>query len=251
MKTWILVFLIIVLLIVTGCVSQPVVPEKPIGKGFLDLCISDPTNAGYWQRAGVDLWDTPLENENERSRSVVEWFPSCSNTTVTIWEKNGYGADEWYRVTLRTNDGRSNTGWLPASHILLTSNETGTEWSENYSALVGTWDQTQRGNGARIWYEFNTDGTFTFNYDMMGNRDNMQDKGSWTYLGNNTWNLVSNVSADHGHTYISLDQEGKSFKSGFIYSSRVNLTRRVDSPDSGTAYSFDPAGTRELVYHQV
>jgi len=251
MKALLLAFQIIALIIATGCVSQPVVPEKPIGIGYLDLCTSDPAQAGYWQHAGVDLWDSPSGNENERSRSIVEWYPACSNTTVTIWEYTGHGTDEWCRVTLRTTDGRSNKGWLPARHILLASNKTGTEWSESYSSIIGSWDQTDRGNGARIWYEFNADGSFTFNYDMMGNKDNMQDTGSWTYLGNNTWDLISSVSADHGHTYLSLDQGGKSFTSGLVYSSKVNFTRMVNSSDAAPAYGFDPAVTRELRYRKV
>ena len=127
----------------------------------------------------------------ENDHKMVAGFSSCDNSSVTIWKYSRNGDEEWSHVTIQTKDGRSYDGWLVASHVIQTSNETGTEWSDNYSSLIGRWDQTQRGNGAKIWYDFKPDGTFTFNYDMMGNRDNIQDRGSWAYLGNKTYMLIS------------------------------------------------------------
>jgi hypothetical protein len=245
------VFLIAALIMVAGCAYHSNIPEKPIGKAYLDLCITDPLRAEYWQKTGEVLRDTPENRDAVDARAIVTGIPACDNVSVTIWEYQGIEGGNWNRVTVQTKDGGSNNGWLLSDHLHHITNETGTEWSENYSSIVGSWDQAGRGNGARIWYDFKPEGTFTFNYDMRGNKDNMRDTGSWTYLGNNTWDLITSVSADHDHTYISLDPEGKSFKSGFVYSSQVNFTRTVDSPDSGTAYSFDPAGTRELVYCRV
>jgi hypothetical protein len=137
---------------------------------------------------------------------------------------------EWSYVTLQTKDGISYNGWLLADHIIQTSKETGTEWSDNYSSIVGRWFQTQRGNGAKIWYDFKTDGTFTFNYDMRGNKGDMQNMGSWVYLGNKTYHLiskVSNVSNTHGNENITINQWGKSFNSGIEYSSDSEVGREI------------------------
>ncbi|HET6581122.1 MAG TPA: hypothetical protein VFG36_04490, partial [Methanoregula sp.] len=82
-----------------------------------------------------------------------------------------------------------------------------------------------RGNGAKIWYDFKTDGTFTFNYDMMGNRDNTQDMGSWAYIGNKTWVLISHVSGGHEPVYITINDDGKSFNAGIQYSSDSAVVR--------------------------
>ena len=140
------------------------------------------------------------------------------------------GNTEWNHVTLQIKDGRSFDGWLVASHILQTSNETGAEWSNNYSSIVGLWDRTGQGNGAKIWYDFKRDGKFTFNYDMRGNKDNMRDMGSWGYLGNKTYDLISNVSHDHEHTYITIDKEGKTFISGIVYSMYPGINHSSESP---------------------
>jgi hypothetical protein len=206
-------------IMVAGCVTPANTPEKPIGKGYVNLCISDPARADYWQKTDDFLWNTPENRVQGNDRKPVAGFPSCDNFSVTIWEYTLNDAVEWSHVTLQTNDGRSSDGWMIADHIIQTSNETGTEWSDNYSSLVGRWDQTQRGNGAKIWYDFKTDGTFTFNYDMMGNREDIQDKGSWAYLGNKTYILISNISGGHERVYITLNNDGKSFNSGIQYSS--------------------------------
>jgi hypothetical protein len=95
--------------------------------------------------------------------------------------------------------------------------------------ILGRWEQTNRGNGAKIWYEFKEDGTYTFNYDMIGNRDNVQDRGSWGYRGNGTYDLVSNTAPDNRQESITLDPQAETFKSGFQHSS-------------------DPAAEHELVY---
>ena len=96
---------------------------------------------------------------------------------------------------------------MPADHVTGTSNETGTEWSNNYSSIAGLWDQTQRGNGAKIWYDFKTDGTYTLNYDMRGNGDKILDQGNWVYAGNRTYDLISNSWVDHRHIYMTIDME--------------------------------------------
>jgi len=219
-------------IMVAGCVTPANTPEKPIGKGYVNLCISDPAQADYWQKTDDVLWNTPENSLQKNDRKVVTDFSSCENTSVTIWKNTWNGDEEWSHITLQTKNGRSYDGWLAADHVLQTSNETGTEWSDNYSSLVGRWDQTQRGNGAKIWYDFKTDGTFTFNYDMMGNRDNMQDLGSWAYLGNKTYVLISHISGGHEPVYITINNDGKSFNYGIQYSS-------------------DSAVGRELVYARV
>ncbi len=223
---------LLLVIMVVGCATPADTPEKPIGKGYVNLCISDTAQADYWQKTDDVLWDTPENSLQKNDRKAVAGFSSCDNSSVVIWEYSLNGGVEWSHVTLQTNDGKSCKGWLVADHVLQTSNETGTEWSANYSSLVGRWDQTQRGNGAKIWYDFKTDGTFTFNYDMMGNRDNMQDMGSWTYLGNKTYVMISQVSGGHEPVNITINNDGKSFNAGIQYSS-------------------DSAVGRELVYARV
>jgi hypothetical protein len=219
-------------IIVAGCLTPAITPDKPIGKGYVNLCISDPARADYWQNTDDVLLHAPENSIRENDRKAVAGFSSCDNSSVVIWEYSLNGGVDWSHVTLQTNDGKSYKGWLVADHVLQTSNETGTEWSVNYSSLVGRWDQTQRGNGAKIWYDFKTDGTFTFNYDMMGNGDNMQDMGSWAYLGNKTYVMISQVSGSHEPVYITINDDGKSFNAGIQYSS-------------------DSAVGRELVYARV
>jgi hypothetical protein len=223
---------LLLVIMVAGCATPANTPEKPIGEGYVNLCISDPAQADYWEKTDDVLWNTPENSLRKNDRKAVAGFSSCDNSSVVIWEHTLNEGVEWSHVTLQTDDGRSYYGWLVADHVLQTSNETGTEWSANYSLLVGRWDQTQRGNGAKIWYDFKADGTFTFNYDMMGNRDNIQDMGSWAYLGNKTWVLVSHVSGGHEPVYITLNNDGKSFNAGIQYSS-------------------DSAVGRELVYARV
>ena len=218
---------LLLVIMVAGCVTPANTPEKPIGKGYVNLCISNPALADYWQKTDDILWNTPENSVQGNARKAVAGFPSCDNFSVTIWQYTLNGAVAWSHVTLQTKDGRSSEGWLIANHVIQTSNETGTEWSDNYSSLVGRWDQTQRGNGAKIWYDFKTDGTFTFNYDMMGNREDMQDKGSWAYLGNKTYILISNVSGGHEPVYITLYNNGKSFNSGIQYSSDSAVGREL------------------------
>lgn len=247
MKALHAVFLLL-LIIAAGCTSPSQTVEKPTGKGSLDLCTSYPAQEEYWQKTGLVLWDSPGGQTEGNDRSASAGFPACINATVIIWEDKVSGADTWSRVTLQTGDGRASAGWLPSAYIMKRSYGEGTEWSEGYSTIVGSWDRAGQGNGARIWYDFYNDGTFTFNYDMRGNRDNMQDRGSWTYRGNNSWELVSGVASDHGHSYISLDPGGKSFISGRVYSSYVNNTRGDIDPGSETAYGFDTAVENDIVY---
>ena len=63
---------------------------------------------------------------------------------------------------------------------------------------------------------------------MMGNRDNIQDRGSWAYLGNKTFFLVSYVSEGHEPAYITVHNDGKSFNSGIQYSSRSAVGRELE-----------------------
>ncbi|MFA5269082.1 MAG: hypothetical protein WC379_14030 [Methanoregula sp.] len=240
-------FLVAAIILVTGCVTPAEPTENPIGKGYLDLCTSDPEQADFWRETGDTLWNSPEIQRSAGNRAVVAGIPACENGSVTIWgyEQEGGG---WYRVTTRATDGISGNGWLVAGHLHQVSNETGTEWSTNYHAIVGRWYQTGRGNGAKIWYEFNPDGTFTFNYDMMGNSDNMQDKGSWTYLGNNTYDLISTISADHNHTSITINPKERTFNSGILLSSRVNNTLIDTTSDREDKRSFDPPVESEIVY---
>jgi hypothetical protein len=223
---------LLLVLIVAGCLTPAITSEKPIGRGYVNLCISDPAQADYWQKTDDILWNTPENSVQRNDRKAVAGFSSCNNSSVTIWKYSRNGDGDWIHITLQTKDGRSYDGGLDAVNVIETSNETGTEWSANYSSLVGRWDRTQRGDGAKIWYDFKTDGTFTFNYDMMGNRDNIQDKGSWAYLGNRTYALISNVSSGHEPVYITLYNDDRSFNSGIEHSS-------------------DSAVERELVYVKV
>ena len=214
----ILFFLIIVsIIITTGCTSTSDIPTAPVGKGQVNLCISDPGQAEYWQKTGDILWINPNENDDETDPAVVTRFPACGNMSVIIREKKETGKGNRDHVIIQTQDGQSFDGWLPAGHVRAETNETGTEWSENYYSILGLWEQTGRGNGAKIWYEFLPDGTYTFNYDMMGNRDNVQDRGSWTYHGNGTYELISYTDTAHGHISITPDTSGKTFLCGFEY----------------------------------
>jgi hypothetical protein len=214
-------------IIVAGCLAPSITSDKPIGRGYVNLCISDPARAGYWKNTDDVLLHAPENSVRENDRNAVAGFSSCDNSSVVIWEYMMNGSVEWGHVTLQTHDGKSYKGWLVADHVLQTSNETGTEWSANYSSLAGRWDQTELGNGAKIWYEFETDGTFTFNYDMMGNRDNIQDTGSWAYLGNKTYVLISHISGGHEPVYITINNDGKSFNSGIQYSSKSAVGREL------------------------
>ncbi len=220
-------FTLLLVILVAGCATPENTPEKPIGKGYVNLCISDPTQADYWQKTDDVLWNTPENSPRKNDRKAVTGFSSCDTSSVVIWEYTLNDGVEWSHVTLQTSDGKSYKGWLVADHVLQMSNEIGTEWSANYSSLVGRWDQTQRGNGAKIWYDFKTDGTFTFSYDMMGNRDNVQDTGSWAYLGNKTWVLISQVSVSHEPVYITFNNDGKSFNAGIQYSSNSAVGREL------------------------
>ena len=123
-------------LIIAGCVSPVNTLEKPTGKGYVNLCISDPAQADYWQKTDDVLWNTPENGLQENDHKMVAGFSSCENSSVTIWKYNRTGDEEWDHVTIQTKDGRSYDGWLVASHVIQTSNETGTEWSDNYSSLV-------------------------------------------------------------------------------------------------------------------
>ena len=63
---------------------------------------------------------------------------------------------------------------------------------------------------------------------MMENRDNIQDRGSWAYLGNKTFFLVSYVSEGHEPAYITVHNDGNSFNSGIQYSSRPAVGRELE-----------------------
>ena len=214
-------FLAGLMVLATACTSPAGTHEKPIGKGSLNLCVSDPAEADYWQNTYEVLWNYPDMRKTAENRAVVAHFPACDNVPVTIWEYQHDG-NGWYRVTARTHNGNSMNGWLPADHLMQVSNESGTEWSNNYSSITGSWDQTGRENGAKIWYNFKTDGTFTFNYDMPGNKQDIQNTGSWEYLGNGTYRLISTISRvpdTHGNENITISNDGTSFYSGNEYSS--------------------------------
>lgn len=106
--------------------------------------------------------------------------------------------------------------------------ETDLTWNDDL--IIGRWYQTNRGNGAKIWYEFYPDGTFTFNYDMRGNGDNVMNRGTWICLGNATCQLVSGISDEtdtHGNEYISLNKDGKSFISGNEYSLTTGTAKEI------------------------
>ncbi len=83
----------------------------------------------------------------------------------------------------------------------------------------GRWTQTGRGNGPKIWYDFSEDGTFTFNYDMRGNGDPTRERGTWTYLGNMSYDLNPEFTKDTRRISLSNDGAGRSFVSGTEYSS--------------------------------
>jgi hypothetical protein len=223
-------FIIVSIIMVAGCTTADP-PAAPIGRGSLNLCIADPALADSSQIPEGILWSSPGNTDEKTDQTIITQFPACENLSVTIWEKKVM-RDTWSRITLRTTDGQSYTGWVIADHVIAATNETGTEWSEHYSSVLGRWEQTNRGNGAKIWYEFKEDGTYTFNYDMMGNRDNVQDRGSWDYRGNRTYELVSNTAPDNLLKSITLDPQARTFKSGF-------------------QHSTDPAAEHELVYARV
>jgi hypothetical protein len=211
-------FLVVSLFMVLGCVSPAALPVTPIGKGTLNPCISDPTLADYWQNTDDVLWSVP-GNAGGKERTIVSRVPACDNSPVIVWDSQSTDGGNWDSITILTKDGLVYAGWLPASHLSGATNETGTEWSKNYYSIVGPWDQSRRGNGPRIWFEFTPDGAYTYNYDMMGNRENVQDRGSWTYRGNGTYDLISNTYPDHRHISIVIDQVAGSFDYGVEYSS--------------------------------
>ena len=104
----------------------------------------------------------------------------------------------------------------------------GRTWNDD--RIVGRWYQTGRGNGAKIWYEFYPDGTFTFNYDMRGNSNNVMNRGTWICFGNSTCQLVSGISDEpdtHGNECITLNQDGKSFASGKDYSLTTGTAKEI------------------------
>ena len=219
MKKIVFFFLVISVIVATGCINTATPAEKPIGKGYVNLCTSDPAQADHWQTTDDILWNKPLDSTGKKDSSMVTQFSSCDNTSAIILETKLNGAEAWDHVIIQSPDGNSHDGWLPDGHLHHASNETGTEWSNNFSSVVGLWDRTAQGNAAKIWYDFRTDGSFTFNYDMRGNRDTMQDRGSWEYMGNNTYLLISGISAEHRHTNITINPDGKTFDSGTVFSS--------------------------------
>ncbi len=201
-----------------GCVNPAQPPAIPTGKGYVNLCISDPSQADYWQKTEDVLWSIP-GGVVEKSSSIITRFPACDNNSAAIWDRKLIGDATWNRITIHTNDGRAGDGWLPGSHLTGMTNETGTEWSGNYSSIVGRWDQTDRGNAAKIWFEFTPDGAYTYNYDMRGNADNVRERGNWMYLGNGTYDLISNTYSDHRHIPVIIDRATTSFNFGMEYSS--------------------------------
>jgi hypothetical protein len=218
MKKIFLFLFLVSLFIAMGCVNSVNPPETPIGKGYVNLCISDPTQADYWQKTEDVLWSTP-GGVGEKNSTIIARFPACDNSSATIHDTTLIGDATWNRITLHTKDGLVYDGWLPSGHMVGMTNEIGTEWSKNYSSKVGRWDQTDRGNAAKIWFEFTPDGAYTYNYDMRGNADNAREKGSWIYLGNGTYDLISNTYTDHRHIPIIIDQVTRSFSYGIEYSS--------------------------------
>ncbi len=204
------------IILLSGCTSSVKSGEKPIAKGYVNLCTSDPAQERYWQTNNDVIWNMPWDNARGNESKRIAEFPSCDNASVTIWEYKTNGSTAWDHITLGLKNGRSYDGWITTDHIIKTSDETGTEWSNNYSSIVGLWDQTQRGNGAKIWYDFKTDGTYTLNYDMRGNGDNFLDQGSWVYAGNSTYDLISNSWEDHRYIYLTINHDGRSFNSGSI-----------------------------------
>jgi hypothetical protein len=216
MKKLFFFLLSISLFMVAGCVSPAAPPGVPIGKGSLDLCVSDPSRADYWQKTGDVLWSIPGD-AGEQNRTVLAQIPACDNSSAIIWETRPAGETIWDRITLHTSDGLAYDGWLPSGHLAGITNETGTEWSRNYSSIVGRWDQTGRGDAPKIWFAFTADGMYTYNYDMTGNREDVQDRGSWEYFGNGTYDLISNTYSDHRHMPVVIDPEGRSFIFGTEY----------------------------------
>ena len=222
-----LLLLLVPVILAAGCADTSHDEAVPAGRGYVNLCASDPARADYWQRNDDTLWSAP-GGDNSADRTTITRFPSCGNVSVTIWEDKPAGSSEWSHVTLHTSDGKAYAGWLETHHILV-SNETGTEWSKNYPAIIGLWDRTGQGNGAKIWYDFKTDGTFTFNYDMRGNKGDVQDMGTWEYLGNTMYRLVSNVSnaGDPGRNRNITINQGRTFVSGTVFSSDSEVGRDI------------------------
>jgi hypothetical protein len=216
MKLLFFFLLLASIFMVTGCVSPATSPVAPIGKGYLDLCVSDPSLADYWQKTNDVLWSIPRDS-GEKNRTIIAQVPACDNSSATIWGYADVGDGKWNRITIHTSDGRVYDGWLPSGHMTGITNETGTEWSKNYSSIIGRWDQTGRGNAPKIWFEFTADGMYTYNYDMMGNKENIQDRGSWAYLGNGTYDLISNTYSDHRHIPVVIENDGRSFIFGTEY----------------------------------
>ena len=208
--------ILILIILLSGCAGTGKSEEKPIAKGYVNLCTSDPAQSEYWKQNHDVIWNVPLDNMNDSEGRRVGEFAPCDNTSVTVWEIKMNGVTAWDHVTLQLKNGRAIDGWMPADHVSATSNETGTEWSNNYSSIIGLWDQTQRGNGAKIWYDFKTDGTYTLNYDMRGNGNNILDQGSWAYAGNSTYDLISSSWEDHRHIYLSINKDGRTFNSGSV-----------------------------------
>lgn len=222
MKNIFLFLLLVSLFIAAGCVNTVHPPAAPTGKGHLDLCSSDPSQVDYWQKTGDVLWSTP-GGVALKDNTITFSFPACDNSSATIWDSTSIGNVTWIRITIHTMDGRAGDGWLPAGHLTRPTNETETEWSGNYSSVVGRWDQTERGNAAKIWFEFTPDGTYTYNYDMRGNKENIRDRGNWMYLGNGTYELISNTYSDHQHFSIVIDPVTKTFRFGMEYSSSSEI----------------------------
>jgi len=79
----------LLVIIVAGCVTPANTSEKPIGKGYVNLCISDPAQADYWQKTDDVLWNTPENVLQRNARKAVTGFSSCDNFSVTIWEYSG------------------------------------------------------------------------------------------------------------------------------------------------------------------
>ena len=105
--------ILILIILLSGCAGTVKSEGKPIAKGYVNLCISDPAHAGYWQQNNDVIWNIPLDNANGSEERRSGEFPSCDNASVTIWEIKMNGVIAWDHVTLHAKNGRA-IEWVDA-----------------------------------------------------------------------------------------------------------------------------------------
>jgi hypothetical protein len=118
-KSLFLVIIVIFAIVVILIAGLAVFNYKPtsIGKGYINLCTTNPTSDNFWENHNAEMFANPGDVIPSYE------FASCDNLTVTIWEKREVSDNtnliKYSRVTLQTKDGNNHDGWIPTQEIIM------------------------------------------------------------------------------------------------------------------------------------